>query len=533
MKEIPERLYFQHKLIHEFFAALFIADIATHGDIPEEWVTHILTFQDVAKYACGLLRGTEKADIFIDKLALFIVKNIKAKASRDPFRPHFFRNFPGQGLLHELQKEANRGPFNRYFSEYPRCGLPLNDILSRASFVYIDGSKLSELPHLTNETSLTPHSADVFLDNIQCHEQGIKLVDALGGSCKNEFMLFLQAFGSSVPTFTLPHSVTFLHVDSLIDDKLIDLMICESANEGHSAEYPDPGCGSGLLRNLPGILRECGAESKMKHFSIGPNAGSTDQEPGFVNHLAGLSLCNKLEVIRLSVGTIHKALQSGQVGFANHSSLKVLMMSGKEDWDICTEEMVLELAEALKLGKLPSLEDIDLSGNGLNVSATGPLLDGLSNCTKLIRVVLHGNHLHGCIGRFLVSDHPNLRVLDICRARKLNLFSLSNAGGLDEDDVRSIANAIKEGKLKSIEEIYIQDTELSETCIDDLLRIVFSKSQDLAKLAIHIEDEHKENMNITDQFRKSWIDRFSNSQIELNFFKESEMQMLERLMAQM
>ncbi len=194
--DLPEVLSFQHKLIQEMLAAYYIADQAAkkRQGRPKKGNTTKIPFldtafptwecaqkhQEVIRFSCGLLSKTATgAKPLIDHVASLLACHIRAQlnegseeALSDSLRLH--DSFQKEGCLSEV---------NEYLCEYPACGRPLGEVLTKIKLAVIRGLDIDN----DDVVNVNQWSADIIL-HLHCKritEDSKKLWNGLESSRGN------------------------------------------------------------------------------------------------------------------------------------------------------------------------------------------------------------------------------------------------------------------------------------------------------------------------------------------------------------
>ncbi len=155
-EELPAVLSFQHKLIQEYMAAVYIAE-NVKTDTAETFLEKLFptwekiqTHQEVVLFSCGLLAATDTSPVCITNyVGKVLAKNIHRKLDA--------RGEGGLNMLQSCEKEGGISAVNPFVSQYPACGHPLAEVLANTKLACI--TDVDE-----NDTlELNPSSAEIFL----------------------------------------------------------------------------------------------------------------------------------------------------------------------------------------------------------------------------------------------------------------------------------------------------------------------------------------------------------------------------------
>ncbi len=151
--DLPEVLSFQHKLIQEYLAAVYITEMLTENtseflsDILPNW-EKIACHKEVVQFACGMLAKTDASPLtnyVAEVLGKQIQKEIdegedilKQSLSRSDLLSE--KSMPTSlDLLNTFQREGNVPLDTPYLSFYPKCGRPLSEVLATTRLAVITG----------------------------------------------------------------------------------------------------------------------------------------------------------------------------------------------------------------------------------------------------------------------------------------------------------------------------------------------------------------------------------------------------------
>ncbi len=151
-EDLPAVLSFQHKLIQEYLAAVYIAENAK-GDTTSTFLSQALpswemiqNHREVVQFACGILADIDARPITNHAAKLMVqhthnqlntgvVPSIVHHWYNLKFMP---RDHTGLSLIEMCQREGNLSTaINPYLFEYPACGRPLAEVLANSELVYI------------------------------------------------------------------------------------------------------------------------------------------------------------------------------------------------------------------------------------------------------------------------------------------------------------------------------------------------------------------------------------------------------------
>ncbi len=144
-EDLPAVLSFQHKLLHEYLAAVYIAENAqlhnTSTFLAEAFPTweKIQNHREVVQFACGILAENEASSItnhVAKVLGQFACKQLNA-GMKPAILSYRDISLP---LLESFEKEGNvSSTVNPYLCRYPACGHSLAQLLDSTEVIFIDG----------------------------------------------------------------------------------------------------------------------------------------------------------------------------------------------------------------------------------------------------------------------------------------------------------------------------------------------------------------------------------------------------------
>ncbi len=161
---------FQHKLIQELVAAIYICEQVSNGDIRsdksyfylifESWAM-VLKFQTVVRFVCYLLRASDAGASVLSTLRLHFVSLLHyyidgGEGMRVTQENQLLSDSKDSTeltlkLLQRFEKEASLEAFNNIINVYPDCGKSLGDCLGTSEYVLI-----TKLPDHESELQFEP-----------------------------------------------------------------------------------------------------------------------------------------------------------------------------------------------------------------------------------------------------------------------------------------------------------------------------------------------------------------------------------------
>ncbi len=138
--DLPEVLSFQHKLIQEYLAAVYIAENLSKGAsgafLAEAFPTWdvLETHREVVQFACGILAMND-ATVLTNYVAKVLHEYMLMQI--DMGRALGRSQFRLTTILPQFQKEGAVPLVNPYLTQYPACGRPLAEVMANTKLVYI------------------------------------------------------------------------------------------------------------------------------------------------------------------------------------------------------------------------------------------------------------------------------------------------------------------------------------------------------------------------------------------------------------
>ncbi len=189
-QHLPEVLSFQHKLIQEYFAALYIAEEikANEAFLNDKFPTlqEIHSNSDLLRFICGHLASTDAS----------CITNHIAKAIADKIKDGWISNRAeigkdwvdilekGLDVLKSCHEEGSVSGINPCLCIYPSCGYPLSDVIKNTQFVIITDVKRCD--PLKLETSSVPVVINMTKEQKEADEKEVgRLMEALSSRNSN------------------------------------------------------------------------------------------------------------------------------------------------------------------------------------------------------------------------------------------------------------------------------------------------------------------------------------------------------------
>ena len=140
-EDLPAMLSFQHKLLQEYLAAVYIAEHVkldtTSTFLTEAFPTweKIENHREVVQFACGILGDTDAHPI------TYHVAKVLAQHTHNQLNAGVQLSIIGNNALSLLRLFEREGKvsleINPYLCEYPACGRPLAEVLANTELAYI------------------------------------------------------------------------------------------------------------------------------------------------------------------------------------------------------------------------------------------------------------------------------------------------------------------------------------------------------------------------------------------------------------
>ncbi len=377
--DLPEVLTFQHKLIQEYLAAVYITENLTAGrtraspafieyvkEALPTWET-IKNHREVLHFVCSML-GKNGASPLINHVAKILNKQTMIKLDEgrtihDIYNEVIYTNEVSLkkdvSLLSSFEKASGVTSINPFITCYPSYPVkPLAEVLANTNMVVITDI------HKNDPLQLSTSPANVFLllgEYMKEYnkEEINRLLKALGPIHDNIVAVWLNKY----------HRAIITHVKHLSGLKLLCI---EDANYDDMNEVAS--CISSLGVNPPLTQIVLNADDMDK--SINPTSQSL---------MAALSGCTHL-----------KDLTIGQVNL--HGSLPIFMTSPpprlrdlKLRYCNLDAEDVGHIAQAFREDKLTCLEELDIPLNPIGEAGVRSLLQAISTTSHALKKLYLGD----------------------------------------------------------------------------------------------------------------------------------------------
>ncbi len=347
-EDLPPVLSFQHKLIHEYLAAVYIAenvklDTTSTTFLSEAFPTweKIETQREVVQFVCGMLANTGASHVVmhVSKILAQQANNDLNTGEHSNILSRSDENHP-LSIRKSLQKEGNVSTaIDPYLCEYPTCEQPLAEVMANTENVYITG--IGE----NDALQLHPSTAQIIVRLEEVCEFGKsydRLWQALHGMPANVIALALVGVRG--------YNVTKLgHFFQL---KYLDIRPCD--------------CSEVAMENLAENIKAWGPQSQLRSCELRcvPTPSSL---------ITALCKCTHLKKISINENDLHKHGQLCLLMDSPPPSLTdlKLMQCSLQDSDINY------MTEAIRRGKLTQLQRLEIPYNPVGEVAVGHLLDAL------------------------------------------------------------------------------------------------------------------------------------------------------------
>ncbi len=316
-EELPAVLSFQHKLLQEYLAALYIVQKAKL-DTAETFLSEsfptlasIENHKEVVKFTCGILGGIHASPI-INHIAKLLVHNVHDKLNEGGA-------WPDLSILESCQKEG---------------GLSAAEVLSNSSLAYITDINSDDT------LQLNPSTCDIILDLKEVDSERFdRLWQALKSVNANVIALHLETVRStSVTKLHYFPQLKYLHIESCDCSEETEEDLAESINS-----WVQPQLTYCRLCFVPMTISLMRALCKCTHL----------MDLSIILH----NLHGKLDAFM--VHPPHALRKLGFFGCSLHGA----------DVD--------HITGAVRAGHLTSLEELDIQQNPIGEVAVGHLLEAL------------------------------------------------------------------------------------------------------------------------------------------------------------
>ncbi len=356
-EDLPAVLSFQHKLIQEYLAAVYIAEIVKL-DKTSTFLTEALptweaieTHREVVQFACGILAEIDARPI-TSHVAKVLAQHTHNQLNTG-VKPSIITDFGKQvkplSLLRLFEREGKVSPeINPYLCEYPACGRPLAEVLANTELAYITGID-------KNDTlRLNPSPAKIIVKLICTNSYWFdRLWHSLCQICAGVLAYNTKEVKSANATklSNFPQ-LKYININGLTCNYSETVM--EDLAESVDAWGPKPSLVSCKLVCVPisrSIIRAVGKCSCLTHLH--------------------LILCNLHDKLSILISSLHPALR--------HLELSQCSLLGSD---------VDQITNAIREGRLTSLQELEIQRNPVGEVAMACLLEALVSTRPKVQLNL-------------------------------------------------------------------------------------------------------------------------------------------------
>ncbi len=370
-ENLPEALSFQHQLIQEYFAALYIAKQIQED---ESFLTSndIFHHYEVARFTCGHLAPHDPRPI-TNYLAKLFADDALKELNKVGYVPPCLKE-----KLQSCYDESSLLEINQHFCIYPSCGHPLSDAIKFSKLVLINST--NEKDPLNLQASSVP----VIVSMKNPERKAERLMKALSSAHINVIGIgnVLGDEGCKLGNFSQLKAIWY-HV----------ALSGSSLDEKH-------------VRDLTDSINAWGSEPRLRFLCAGlPTIPDRWQATAlFIPLIKALSKCNQLQTLYLFDG--HPGACIPALMGAPPPALKTLWIVS---FQFLLNDNVLEsIAKAVRQNKLQNL-------SSLNLSLVGKSQAALTSLVKAFIDVRPDKELH------IISDQFSPEVRSLCEPTQIIL----------------------------------------------------------------------------------------------------------------
>ncbi len=335
-EDFPAVLSFQHKLIQEYLAAVYIVEnmkLDTAGSFLTEAFPSfqkIETHIEVVLFACGILADSDAREPLINCVAKCTAEDIYKNIHDGEFE------ILDTSILERCQKESGIPVYiNKHLSLYPACCKPLAEVLSNTDVAYIDGI-----------------AGD---DTLQLSASGAKIIVKLDWNSDDKFDQLWEALHSiNANVMTLRLNV----VQSTNVTKLHNFFKLEYL------KIEDRSCSEEVMEDLSQSINSWGPQPQLMHCEL-----CVKSIPESV--MTALSKCTKLSTLRLDLCDV-----SGKLSVLMASPPPQLKVLSLPDCYLQATDVDF-ISQAVRRNSLNKLQELVLYNNPIGEAAVGSLLEAL------------------------------------------------------------------------------------------------------------------------------------------------------------
>ncbi len=346
-------LSFQHKLIQEYLAAVYIAEnvkLDTAGSFLTEAfpsLEQIKTHIEVVLFACGILADSDARDSLINCVAKCTAEyNYKELCDGKDI------GYMGDtSILERCQKESGMPVYtmNKHLSLYPACRKPLTEVLSNTEVAYIDGIAKNDTLQLSASEAKIIVRFEGRSDPDSDSDSDSDTTD------DNKFDRLWEALNS------INANVIALHLNDV-----------QSANETKlhnffKLEYlriQDIFCSEEVMEDLSHSINSWSPQPQLMYCELG-------MVPIPESVLTALSKCTKLSTLKLSWSGV-----SGKLSVLMESPPPELQVLSLRLCSLQAADVDL-ITQAVRRNSLNKLQKLHLGDNPIGEVALGFLLEAL------------------------------------------------------------------------------------------------------------------------------------------------------------
>ncbi len=346
--DLPEVLSFQHKLIQEYLAAVYIADTLKQGTpcsfLAETFPTWniIENYREVIQFACGILAETD-ASLLTNHVGKVLSELIQKEINEGKIAS--FR----LDIFYTLLKEGSVPLVNTHITWYPECGHPLSDVLQNTKLAVITD---------TDEN-----------DPLQLNASYAQIILHLERACPSAaFERLWQALHSTHASVTaidryrkhLHINIRYTHIRHFSQLKRL---VIEDVSEAE-------------MEDLAVSIDSWGSQPPLTYCGL-PKYGSI--MPTLKSLMPALSKCVHLKYLDLAGHDLHEKLSILMASLAPGLRKLVLQRCNLHADDID------HVTEAFREGRLTRLDELYISWNPIGEGGMNSLLQAISTISHALK----------------------------------------------------------------------------------------------------------------------------------------------------
>ena len=354
----PKVLTFQHKLIQEFLAAVYITDIK--ADVLPAFLDEALptwekieNHREVLHFVCSML-GKDGAIPLINHVGRILNKQTMTQLDEGCFIPSYYHYLPLKkdlSLLSSFERASGVTSINPFITSYPECGKPLAEVLANTKVVVIND--ILEADPLQLRTS--PANVFLLLDKYK-KEYNQEEIDRL--------LMALGPIHDNIVAVKLKYSRAIItHVKHFFGLKLLNI---------ENSEHYD-------MNEVASCISSLGVNPPLIQIQLTAGSMDTSSNPTSQSLMAALSGCTYLRNLMISVVNLHGILST--LMKSPPPRLRDLTL-GSCNLDA---EDVGQMIQAFSENKLTCLEELDITQNSIGEAGVRPLLQAISTTSHALR----------------------------------------------------------------------------------------------------------------------------------------------------